>query len=62
MIEKGSIEAKIFGLHSLSYIFFASVHRGGAGDACEGQHRGRDFWFVFFELSILCFSPSVRSW
>ncbi len=28
MLEKGSIEADIFGLSSLSYIFFASVHPG----------------------------------
>ncbi len=27
MPEKGSIETEIFGLSSLSYIFFASVHR-----------------------------------
>ncbi len=33
MLEKGSIEAEIFGLSFLSYIFFASVHRGAAGDA-----------------------------
>jgi hypothetical protein len=33
MLEKGSIEAESFGLPSLSYLFFASVHRWGAGDA-----------------------------
>jgi hypothetical protein len=33
MLEKASIEAEIFGLSSLSYLFSASVHRGGAGDA-----------------------------
>ncbi len=33
MLEKGSIETEIFGLSSLGYIFFASVHQWGAGDS-----------------------------